>query len=124
MENQTYIPIWTKYRPAILQLMVTSHEGPQEYQFFSHEFKRLNPKEKGGYSFTLQAFQGKAQNNIRNSMVAQNLLHVLDSSKKASALLADDQYEFSMDKQFVLHVSKVETEEKEEVVEIGEEKAD
>lgn len=110
MENQTYVPIWIKYRPAILQLMLTSNDGPQEYQFFSHEFKRLNPKEKGGYSFTLQAFQGKAQNNIRNSMVAQNLLHVLDSSKKATELLADDQYEFSLDKQFVLRVSKVEEE--------------
>ncbi len=109
MENQTYIPIWTKYRPALLQLMVSANDdGPQEYKFFSHEFKQLNPKEKGGYAFTLQAFQGKAQNNIKNSMVAQNLLHVLDGSKKASELLENDKYEFSMDKQFVLHVSRLE----------------
>ena len=119
MENQTYIQIWSKYRPAILQLMVTSEEGPQSYQFFSHEFKRLNPKEKGGYTFTLEAFQGKAQNNIRNSMVAQNLMSVLDSSKKASELLQEDQYLFTMDKQFVLHVSKVE-DESEETVEAAE----
>jgi hypothetical protein len=107
MENQTYIPIWNKYRPAILQLMAKANDEPQQYQFFSHEFKRLNPKEKGGYTFTLQAFQGKAQNDIRKSMVAQNLLNVLDASKTASELLAEDQYEFSLDKQFVLHVSRV-----------------
>ncbi len=115
MENQTYIPIWNKYRPAILQLMVNANEEPQQYQFFSHEFKRLNPKEKGGYTFTLQAFQGKAQNDIRKSMVAQNLLNVLDGSKKASELLAEDQYEFSLDKQFVLHVSRVDDESVEEI---------
>ena len=113
MENQTYIPIWNKYRPAILQLMVGANDEPQQYQFFSHEFKRLNPKEKGGYTFTLQAFQGKAQNDIRKSMVAQNLMNVLDSSKKASELLSEDKYEFSMDKQFVLHVSRVEEAEEE-----------
>lgn len=107
MENQTYIPIWNKYRPAILQLMVNANDEPQQYQFFSHEFKRLNPKEKGGYTFTLHAFQGKAQNDIRKSMVAQNLMNVLDGSKKASELLAEDQYEFSLDKQFILHVSRV-----------------
>jgi hypothetical protein len=57
-------------------------------------------------------------------MVAQNLLHVLDSSKKASELLADDQYEFSMDKQFVLHVSKIEETEVEETVETTEESSE
>lgn len=120
MENQTYIPIWTKYRPALLQLMLTSNDEPQEYQFFSHEFKQLNPKEKGGYSFTLEAFKGKAQNDIRKSMVAQNLLQVLDSSKKGSELLAEGKYEFSMDKQFKLQVSKIEEEEEEEIVESAE----
>jgi len=88
--------------------MVASAESPQQYKLYGHEFKGLNPKEKGGYSFTLQAHKGKAKNNIRNSIVAQNLLSVLDSSKKASELMATNTYEFIMDKQFNLRVTKLE----------------
>ncbi len=109
MTEQLYIPLWNKYRPAILQLMVASAEGPQEYKLYGHEFKGLNPKEKGGYSFTLQAHKGKATNNIKKSIVAQNLLSVLSNSKKASELLATETYEFTMDKQFNLRITKMET---------------
>ena len=108
MIDLIYIPLWNKYRPAILQLMVASAEGPQQYKLYGHEFKGLNPKEKGGYSFTLQAHKGRAKNNIRNSIVAQDLLSMLDTSKKASELMDANIYEFTMDKQFMLRVTKVE----------------
>jgi len=104
-----YTPVWSKYRPALLQLMVAAAEGPQQYKLYAHEFKGLNPKEKGGYSFTLLAHKGRAQNNIKNSPVAKDLLTILDQSKKASELMAVDSYEFKMDKQFTLSVTKVET---------------
>jgi hypothetical protein len=100
-----YTPLWNKYRPAILQLMVASAEEPQQYKLYGHEFKALNPKEKG-YSFTLHAFQGKALNNIRSSAIAQDLLVILEQSKKASELMDKDTYEFTLDKQFVLRVTK------------------
>jgi hypothetical protein len=108
MINLVYIPLWNKYRPAILQLMVASSEGPQQYKLYGHEFKGLNPKEKGGYSFTLQAHKGRAKNNIRNSMVAQDLLSMLDTSKKASELMDTNMYEFTMDKQFMLRITRLE----------------
>ena len=108
MINLVYIPLWNKYRPAILQLMVASAEGPQQYKLYGHEFKGLNPKEKGGYSFTLQAHKGRAKNNIRNSIVAQDLLSMLDTSKKASELMDTSIYEFTMDKQFMLRITKLE----------------
>jgi len=107
MVNLIYTPIWSKYRPAILQLMVAAAENPQQYKLSAHEFRGLNPKEKGGYSFTLQAFKGKAQNNIRKSPVAQDLLSVLELSKKASELMELDAYEFKMDKQFNLVITKI-----------------
>jgi len=105
--TDTYVSLWNKYRPAILQLMVAAEVGPQQYKFFGHEFKSLNPKEKGGYSFTLQAHQGKAVNNIKKSIVAQDLLYVLATSKKASELMGESTYEFVLDKQFNLSISKV-----------------
>jgi hypothetical protein len=108
MENMIYTPIWSKYRPAILQLMVAAAGGTQQYKLSAHEFKGMNPKEKGGYAFILQAHKGRAQNNIKKSIVAQNLLSVLEMSKKASELMSIDSYEFKMDKQFTLSVTKLE----------------
>ncbi|MBY0435909.1 MAG: hypothetical protein K2U26_17590 [Cyclobacteriaceae bacterium] len=107
--GKVYVPLWSKYRPAILQLMKATADGPQQYKLFSHEFKSLNPKEKKGYSFTLQAFEGKAQNSIKNSTIAQDLLYVLEGSEKASGLMKVDAYEFSLDKQFVFRVKKLVT---------------
>ncbi len=106
--DSTYVSLWNKYRPALLQLMVASNGEPQQYKFFGHEFKSLNPKEKKGYSFTLQVHQGKALNNIRTSNAAQDLLYVLAASKKASELMDGSTYEFVLDKQFNLSVSKLE----------------
>ena len=107
MISKLYAPLWNKYRPAILQMMVASATGPQQYKLFSHEFRGLNPKEKRGHSFKLQAHLSKATNSIKDLPVAQDLLFVLASSKKASDLMSADCYEFTLDKQFVLHVSKV-----------------
>ncbi len=107
--SQVYVSLWSKYRPAILQLMVAAGEGKQQYKLFDHEFKMLNPKEKG-YTFTMQAFKGRAMNDIRKSATAQDLLHVLLQSKTASELLDGGKYEFTLDKQFTLSVSAVQAE--------------
>ncbi len=107
MVNMIYTPIWKKYRPVILQLMIAAEAGPQEYKLSPHEFKGLNPKEKGGYAFTLLAHKGRARNNIKTSTVAQDLLAMLELSRKATELLEADHYEFKMDKHFTLCVTKV-----------------
>ncbi|HYG21031.1 MAG TPA: hypothetical protein VD816_18970 [Ohtaekwangia sp.] len=108
--TKVYSHVWSKYRPAVLKLMVNATDGPQEYKFSPHEFRSVNPKEKGGYGFTLQVFQGKAVNNIKASVVAQDLLSILKQSRKALELTEESTYEFVMDKQFVLHVTKLEKE--------------
>jgi len=106
--TKIYTYVWSKYRPAILKLMVDSAVGPQQYKFSNHEFKSINPKEKGGYAFTLRVFQGKAVNNIKTSAVAQDLLLILQQSRRALELIETSTYEFVMDKHFMLHVAKVE----------------
>lgn len=106
---QGYSSLWNKYRPAILQMMVTADEGPQTYKFFKHEFKAVNPKEKS-YSFSLEAYQGKAVDSLRASNIAKDLLSVLTTSPKATELMESCKYEFVLDKQFVLHVTKLEAE--------------
>lgn len=105
-----YTPLWNKYRPAIIRMMVDSFDTPQEYKLFAHEFKAVNARPKGGYNFVLKVSKGKAINNIRDSVIAQELLEILQLSRKASELLDEAPYQIEMDKQFILHVSKIQTE--------------
>jgi hypothetical protein len=124
MGVQGYSSLWNKYRPAILQMMITADEEPQTYKFFKHEFKSVNPKEKS-YTFTMEAYQGKATDSLKMASIAKDLLYVLTQSPKASELMESSKYEFALDKQFVFHVTKLpselddaqeeETEEEEEV---------
>lgn len=106
--NRKYYPIWNKYRPAILKMMLDAADEPQQYKLFPHEFRALNEKKKTGFGFTLQVSKGKAINNIRGSLVAQDLLSVLQLSRKAAELTDADPYEISLDRQYVLHVNKIE----------------
>src|SRR5690606_3927874 len=106
-ESNPYSTLWNKYRPVILQLMSAAVEkGPQQYKLFAHEFKAVGQKEKSGYSFTLEASHGKALNNIRTSTVAKDLLHVLQHSPRATELMSEAPYELSLDKNFMLRVTR------------------
>ena len=104
--DQTYGYLWEKYRPAILKLMISSTEGPQQYKFSAHEVRTANPKVKSGFTFMLQMHKGKAVNDVRSSPIAKDLLRVLQQSGKASELSKSSIYEFKLDKHFVLHVIK------------------
>ncbi|MBT1697027.1 hypothetical protein KK083_09090 [Fulvivirgaceae bacterium PWU4] len=107
MTGKIYTPVWSKYRPAILKMMIDSANEPQSYQLSNHEFKALNPKQKGGYTFALQVSSGKALSGLKDSAIAHDLWEILQLSGKASELISNATYEFSMDKQFVLRVNKI-----------------
>jgi hypothetical protein len=110
-ESSPYSTLWNKYRPVILKMMTDSEKAPQQYQLFAHEFKAVGQKERSGFTFTLEASEGKALNNIKTSMVAINLLQVLQQSKRASELMSSGVYQLSLDKHFVLHVNRKKVEE-------------
>jgi len=103
--------------------MADALEAPQEYKFQPHEFKDVNPKEKGGYWFTMEVYKGKAQNNIKGSVVAQDLLLILQKSGRALEMFETAKFEFTLDKQFLFCVSQEpvveETEDSENAVEAG-----
>ena len=107
--SQVYISLWSKYRPVIIKLMTAAENEPQQYKLFDHEFKSRNPKERT-FSFELQAYQGKAVNNIKTSAPAQDLLAVLNMSKTAIELMNTKTYQFTLDKHFLLRIAKTEME--------------
>ncbi|SNT00093.1 hypothetical protein SAMN05421640_1958 [Ekhidna lutea] len=110
VNHSLYVLLWNKYKPVILKLMKDAAEEPQEYQFIPHEFRDLNPKEKSGHSFTLEAHKRRAVNNIKMSVVAQDLLEILLKSNTALNLLEEATFEFKMDKQFKFVVTRHELE--------------
>ena len=101
-----YTYIWNKYRPAILKFMVDSSDGAQEYKFSKHEFHSAYANEKGGHSFTLRIHLGKSITDIRKSDIAKDLLLILQRSEKAMELSQDAIYDFTLDKQFMLHITQ------------------
>ncbi len=117
-EANLYTSLWNKYRPVILKLMSGAATEPQQYKLFPHEFKAMGEKVKKGYSFSLQAYNGKALNNIKGSAVAQDLLTVLQQSKTAVQLMTEATFELNMDKHFVLQVNRIEMPTVEDEVEV------
>ena len=105
----TYTPVWNKYRPAIIRMLIDSSTGTQEYKLSGHEFVALSGNKKLGYTFTLQVAKSKAVNNIKESAVAKDLLATLQSSPKAAELTDASTFEISLDKQFVLRVTNITT---------------
>lgn len=119
-----YAYLWNKYRPAILRLMIDSAETPQTYKLSKHEFQNVNPNEKGGYGFVLQVHKSKSLTDIRKSILAKDLLVILQNSGKATELTETATYVFTLDKHFLLTIEYQEMEEEvneEESVEVTDE---
>ncbi|HYC87562.1 MAG TPA: hypothetical protein VEB86_20150 [Chryseosolibacter sp.] len=106
---RTYTPVWHKYRPVLLKMMIDSKDEPKTYQLSAHEFRALNARQKGGYSFVLQVSNGKVKNNIRNTTIAQDLWEVLQLSPKANELIQQATYQFAMDNNYLLRVETLES---------------
>lgn len=109
MTFRKYAPLWSKYRPAILKMMMAAAEEPQQYKLTEHEFKALDMKKKTGFGFNLHIAGSRAANNVKDSEAAQDLLNMLQLSRKASELMETNSYEMSLDKHFVLHIQQVTT---------------
>lgn len=105
LDNLKYSYLWNKYRPMVLKLMKDAADKPQQYKFQKHEFHDINPKEKGGHSFSMELSNGRPSKEVKTSMVAKSLFAVLDQSMTAIDLSQGATYEFTMDKQYNLEVS-------------------
>ena len=107
MSYRKYAPLWNKYRPAILQMMLAAAYEPQEYKLGQHEFKAMDEKKRGSFGFQLTVAGAKAQNNVKGSEAAQDLLSMLQLSRKGSELMQQHTYEIELDKQCVLRIRQV-----------------
>lgn len=102
-----YAPLWNKYRPAILKMMLAAAFEPQQYKLAQHELHAMDDRKRGGFGFNLSLAKSRATNNIKDSEIAQDLLNMLLVSRKGAELLEQNTYEISLDKQCVLHVAQI-----------------
>ena len=105
-DTKEFYPIWKKYRPVVLKLMVDSLEGtPQSYKFSGHEFADANTRKSAAFSFKLETHKGRVLHPKKASVVASDLMAVLKQSAKATELTDASVFYFVLDSQFNLTVS-------------------
>jgi len=105
-----YTPLWSKYRPAILKMLVEAAEGPRQYKFMKHEFNNLNGKKGGSVGFAMTVTGSKPVKSMKDSEPALDLLNMLQTSPKGLELLRANTYEIVLDKDLMLHVSMIKPE--------------
>lgn len=102
-----YAPFWSKYRPAILKMMVQANlNESQQYQFMKHELMAIEQKPKGGFNFRLVVSMNKPTRDSSDSELAKDLLNMLRLSQTGLALMSNNQYEIVLDKAQVLRISR------------------
>ena len=105
IESNSYFALWSKYRPAILQLMKGAAKEAQRYQLSEHEFRAVGGA-KSGYAFLLETLGEKASNNIGISPISRDLLLMLQQSKTGTLLMKEASYQLRMDNHFEFHVTR------------------
>jgi len=103
--TSAFYPLWKKYRPVMLKLMVDADSEPQQYEMSKHEFTDVAPKKNIVYSFKIEMFKGTPLVAPKTSLVALDFIAVIKQSAKANELMQTATYAFEFDKQFRLNVS-------------------
>jgi hypothetical protein len=104
--NRKYAPLWNKYRPVILKLMVDAAGAPQQYKLGYHELRSMDNK-KNALGFSMVVSGNKTTSNIKDSEIAKDLLNMLQLSPKGVELMAVHSYKIALDRNFVLSVAQV-----------------
>lgn len=114
--SNVFSPLWNKYRPVVLRLMVDSLNGEsQQYPLSKHEFTDIDPKKNTRYPFVLQVNQSAVISTpAKITVVANGLTMTLRASERAWGLMAEHTFRIELDKQFMLHVSCLPAESEEE----------
>ena len=103
-QSNIYLPLWQKYKPAILINMRKAIESVQYYQLTKHEFEVFGDRGLSGFCFNLEIKNGKINNNIEGSAVARDLFEVLNSSRTAKELMLKNSFKISLTSDFKLIV--------------------
>ncbi|HEV2832953.1 MAG TPA: hypothetical protein VGW31_13315 [Hanamia sp.] len=104
-----YNHIWKKYLPIVKILMKKAITEDQVLDLNRVDFERAGTGRKAGYKFTIELTEGKVGNVISGSELAMHLAQVILEDDAARQIMADNNYEISLNTKFQLsikHISK------------------
>jgi hypothetical protein len=105
-----YTYIWNKYFPVIRILMKRSADAEQMLELNRIDFERTGKGRKAVYKFDIAFVDGKLTGMIRDNPLAQGLASVLMENDITKELLLQNNFEFSFDTKFQLHIKNVKKE--------------
>ena len=102
-----YTHIWLKYLPIIKILMKRAASGDQNLDLNRIDFERAGTGRKAGYKFTIEFTNGRVANVISNSPLAPDLATVILQDDVIKTLLANNNYQVSLNTRFQLSIKNV-----------------
>lgn len=103
-----YNHIWKKYLPIIRILMKKSISEDQVLDLNRIDFERAGTGRKAGYKFKIEFTDGKVGNVISGSTLAMHLAQVILEDEDAKQILAEHDFEVSLNTKFQLTIKNIE----------------
>ena|SRR5688500_1051152 len=95
---------WNKYLPIIKILMKRSVNGDQVLDMNSTDFQRAAGGRKVKYTFSFSLLKGRPQMASTISPLAKELITVLQEDEMTRKLIRAQDFDFSMNNSFQLHI--------------------
>lgn len=102
-----YNHIWKKYLPIIRILLKRSTSEAQVLDLNRIDFERAGTGRKAGYKFKIDFSDGKVSNVISGSPLAMHLAQVMLEDEGARQILAEGNFEMSLNTKFQLTIKHV-----------------
>ena|SRR5690242_12470138 len=106
-----YTYIWNKYFPVIRILMKRSTNAEQMLELNRIDFERSGKGRKAVLKFEIAFIDEKPTGMIRDNQLAQSLASMLMEDDTTKELLLQNNYEFSFDTKFQLHIKSIKKQE-------------
>lgn len=103
-----YNHIWRKYLPIIKILLKKSRTEEQVLALNRVDFEKAGTGRKAGYKFNIELTDGKVGNVISGSPLAMNLAEVILEDQSAKDILAENNFEVSLNTKFQLTIKCIE----------------
>jgi len=102
-----YTYIWKKYFPVIRILVKRSANAEQMLDLNRIDFERSGKGRKAVYKFNIEFVNGRPTTMLGDNQLAQTLASALMEDDITKELLSQNNYEFSFDTKFQLHIKNI-----------------
>ena len=100
-----FVQTWKKYLPVIILLMKRAHKGEQVLDMNNTDFERATGGKKIRLTFSdLLLNKGRINFQANHTVLAKDLVLLLQETEQSKTLIKDKEFEFSMNSSFQLTI--------------------